>query len=41
MTEDDLNQEDSVAFKESLKEHFIKLENYILRAFQKWAFETP
>ncbi len=28
MTEDDLNQEDSVAFKESLKEHFGELADY-------------
>lgn len=28
MTEDDLNQEDSVAFKESLKKHFGELEDY-------------
>jgi predicted transposase YbfD/YdcC len=28
MTEDDLNQEDSVAFKKSLKEHFGELEDY-------------
>jgi hypothetical protein len=28
MTEDDLNQEDSVAFKKFLKEHFGELEDY-------------